>query len=137
MRICNWLNSAIVSQMLKKHKKIEIMTYIIDNQSFTLPKQISCQTLSLRGQYIRESEIRTSCPLQSSFSNLSEGVLWTNYAKESVFDLLLNIPWDKISTAKGRDAMHRVSLPLNTCQRHPFGINTSTHFKPKPYNYDE
>ena len=119
MRICNWLNSAIVSQMLKKHKKIEIMTYITDNQSFTFPMQISCQTLSLR---IRIFRIREFFPIPRI---PSEGSPWDLWGKTQNFIK----PQSAQSAAKDSD--------LNTCQRHPFGINTSTHFKLNPYNYDD
>ena len=44
MTIGNRLNRAIVSYMLKEHKKTRIMTYIADNHTFIPPYQISCQT---------------------------------------------------------------------------------------------
>ena len=130
MILGNQLNSAIVSYMLKKHKKIRIMTYIADKQSFTPPQQISCQTKARR---IRIFPIhafgmgqKSGFKPQSKRRNAEQLVLGlptppkVPYRKASLWEgLLWRIPLEKTQHSK------LLIRGFKLCQRHPFGINTT------------
>ena len=109
MTLCNRLNSAIVSQILKEYKKIKIMAYayITDSQVF-IPPLIKYRAKPGRTlNFIKPLRRSPSPPRRDPFGK-GMPLAWTEYADPK--DSLGRNAKDSPQIIKrGRDAMHRVS----------------------------